>query len=75
MKTLLLGTIALSITFGAGSASASTPAPHFAISVPACISKSSPILDNHYGYDDRTCPTNMVEGRAASLGSGSARAQ
>ena len=75
MKTLLLGTIALSMAFGAGLAGASTPAPHFATSVPACISKSSPILDNHYGYDDRTCPTNMIGGCAASMDSGSARAQ
>ena len=73
MKTLLLGTIAMAMTFGAGLAGASTPAPHFATSVPVCISKSSPILDNHYGYDDRTCPTKMIEGRAASLDSGSAR--
>jgi hypothetical protein len=73
MKTLLLGTIAFAMTFGAELAGASTPAPHFATSVPVCISKSSPILDNHYGYDDRTCPTKMIEGRAASLDSGSAR--
>ena len=73
MKTLLLGTVALSMTFGAGLANASTPTPHLATSVPACISKSSPILDNHYGYDDRDCPANMIEGRAASLDSGSAR--
>jgi hypothetical protein len=75
MKTLLLGTIALSITLGAGLAGASTPAPHFATSVPACISKSSPILDNHYGYDDRICPTTMIEGRAASVDTGSSRAR
>jgi hypothetical protein len=73
MKSLLFGTMALSVALGAGAASAATAEQHFATSVPVCISKSSPILDNHYGYDDRVCPTKMIEGRAASMDDGSVR--
>jgi hypothetical protein len=42
-----------SINFAGQAATASSPDQHFATSVPACISKSSPILDDHYGYDGR----------------------
>lgn len=75
MKMLLFATMALSLAAGASAASASSPDQHFATSVPACISKSSPILDNHYGYDDRVCPAKLIEGRAANLDHGSSNAQ
>jgi hypothetical protein len=66
LNLLLAGTISAFLVFGAISASAaSDPAgPHFATALPTCFSKTSPILDSHYGYDDRTCPTKMIEGRA-----------
>jgi hypothetical protein len=75
MKMFLFGTMALSMALGVGAANAAASPPNYATSVPACISKSSPILDDHYGYDDRTCPTTMIEGRAASAENGSTRAQ
>ena len=64
MKTMLIGTMALLATAGANAAQ-----PQFvtyATSLPACISKSSPILDPHYGYDDRNCSQKLIEGRAAA---------
>jgi hypothetical protein len=75
MKTLLFVTMALSLAASAAAATASSPDQHLATSVPACISKSSPILDNHYGYDDRVCPTKLIEGRAAKVDQGSSSAQ
>jgi hypothetical protein len=70
MKTLLFMTMALSLLASAAAATTSSPDQHFATSVPACVSKSSPILDNHYGYDDRVCPTKLIEGRAAKVDRG-----
>jgi hypothetical protein len=64
MKTLLIGTTAFLAMVGASAAQ-----PQFvtyATSLPACVSKSSPILDPHYGYDDRHCSRKLIEGRAAA---------
>jgi hypothetical protein len=64
MKILLIGTAALLVTIGASAAQ-----PQFvtyATALPACASQSSPILDSHYGYDDRRCSQKLVEGRAAA---------
>jgi hypothetical protein len=68
MRNLLLASttgILLAISaFGANASSLASDA-HFATALPACYSKTSPILDSHYGYDDRACANKMTEGRAA----------
>ena len=62
MKMIFLGTAALLIA--GASASAQSTQPSYATTLPACYSKTSPILDPHYGYDDRTCSQKLVEFRA-----------
>jgi hypothetical protein len=71
---LMAATAGLLLAVGAaGLADASSDAsPHYATGVSACLSKSSPILDDHYGYDDRVCP-KMTEGRAGYVDEGSSR--
>ena len=64
MKMFIAGAITLAVSAG-GPASAAAGLPHYATSMPMCLSKSSPILDPHYGYDDRRCLQPMTEGRAA----------
>jgi hypothetical protein len=72
MKMLMMGTAALFVMVGFGAASAAQPSrPSYATSLPACVSKSSPILDLHYGYDDRRCSQELIEGRAAAEGDAS----
>lgn len=62
MRALAIGTLGLLVGFGGMPANAAHE-PHFATGLPACYSKSSPILDSHYGYDDRNC-AKAIEGRA-----------
>jgi hypothetical protein len=67
MKMILIGTAALLVAVGA--VAAQPMFVSYATSLPVCVSKSSPILDPYYGYDDRHCSQNLIEGRAAAEGS------
>jgi len=64
MKMLIAGAITLAVSAGAP-AGAAQELSHYATSLPMCLSKSSPILDSHYGYDDRRCSQQIIEVRAA----------
>jgi len=77
MRDLIMaGAAGLFLAFGAmGAANALGNPPHYATALPACFSRSSPILDNHYGYDDRICHPKMTEGRAAFVDQESSHGQ
>jgi hypothetical protein len=75
MKLKLCCLTALAATIGVAEASAGPSKPSYATSLPACYSTMSPILDPHYGYDDRRCPHKMIELRAVDEGDRSLRSQ
>src|SRR5579863_2076857 len=76
MRMFLLAPVASGMLVGAGVAgAASGSTPHFATSLGACFSPDSPILDAHYGSDDRRCSQKMIENRAASEDESSQKAQ
>jgi hypothetical protein len=71
---IVAGTAGLFLALGAiGAANASegTSSPRFATALPNFFSARSPLMANHYGYDDRDTNTQPIEGRAASLDNGS----
>ena len=71
---IVAGTAGLFLALGAiGAASASEglSSPHFATALPNFFSARSPLMADHYGYDDRDTNTQVIEGRAASLETGS----
>lgn len=77
MKVLVLGTTVLCMAIGAGAASATSQSSttSYATALPACFSKTSPMLDSHYGYDDRDCSEKIIEGRAVYLNTQTSDAQ
>jgi hypothetical protein len=73
---LVAGTAGLFLAFGAfGAANASdfSSTPRFATALPNFFSARSPLMANHYGYDDRDTTTQVVEGRAAAMDFGADR--
>jgi hypothetical protein len=75
-NVLLAGAAGLFIALGmAGAARAdsdSVSPVRYATALPSFFSSRSPLLADHYGYDDRDTNTQVIEGRAASLEGGTA---
>jgi hypothetical protein len=64
---LMVGTTGLVLALGMVGAKASdvTAAPRYATALPDFFSSRSPLMADHYGYDDRDTTVQMTEGRAA----------
>jgi hypothetical protein len=71
-NVLLAGTAGLLLALGAGAANAENNSvqPHYATALSHFFSSRSPLMDDHYGYDDRDTHAQPTEGRAAFVDSG-----
>ena len=66
-SVLMAGTTGLFHALGAVGANASdaASAPRYATGLPNFFSSRSPLMADHYGYDDRDTTIQMTEGLAA----------